>query len=289
MIRQLEWAAPLPDKLSHRPTTDVVIDGIPEDIVSFIPCSFGYPITKNIYCHNSTFPIEEYAQSDNGLWVRQAVIGSHGDERLIKSLLKVYSTTFRDTYYVVQCQRFSKNWPCVVHTSNDSIYNYCTCLDRDRNPYYAVVISQQQGNSTQWVCNCLTLTASDDIIYGIDNPAQSMNQVLRYKLNGTSLPSIAHENMKEPRFIKAADFSSGRLLVVSDSSRNKVFLFLNEQLCWEWKPQPSCKVGPVAFDQDQLSRGYIYVVSSDEEDVACITILGTRGNHNVFQPAFKSI
>ena len=53
------------------------------------------------------------------------------------------------------------------------------------------------------------------------------------------------------------------VVLVSDWNVNKLFLFLEEELCWERQPEEICKVGPVAMSE---ITGRLYAVITDYGD-----------------------
>ena len=69
--------------------------------------------------------------------------------------------------------------------------------------------------------------------------------------------------MLQPEHLKAGYIPElkKQVLLVSDPTANKLFLYLDEEYCWQWQPDDSsCQVGAVALS---IATGHVYAVVTD--------------------------
>ena len=108
--------------------------------------------------------------------------------------------------------------------------------------------------------------------------------MLKYSSDGQLISQIQHPNMLQPEHLKAGYIPElkKQLLLVSDPTANKLFLFLDDEYCWQWQPDDSSyKVGSVALS---VSTGHVYaVVTDDVEGYSWIQMLNLQGLYLSFE------
>lgn len=265
--KERETFYPLPDRL-------VALDGYrgmtmgrrkrgPLVIGQRVRSNFTLPLDNTVIINTPDGNIEEYSWNDSTrglLWISTGTFTVHTSAgQTFTSIHRMEVTS--GTFYIVQC-----------------ITGKCHCQGADENhdlsypheyaaPDWLYVLDNEWNVINSWKCSCNVLAATNGIIYGIptrcpfkfhsDN--QPSNHLRRFHVGGKELPLISHSNMKDPRYVKVMHHQSldKTLLFVSDPSANRLFLFLDDELCWEWQPVGLCQVGPVAISE---ASGNLYAV-----------------------------
>lgn len=152
---------------------------------------------------------------------------------------------------------------------------------------WVYVLDNEWNVEYSWNCSCDVLAVANGVIYGISTRTsdnQPRNDVRRFRMHGDEMTPISHCNMKEPQYVKAMHCQSleKTLVLVSDPTANRLLLFLDDELCWEWQPVGFCHIGPVAISE---TRGNLYAVvkeveatyRSEREVISTIQVFDLKG------------
>ena len=199
-----------------------------------IHCEFTFPIRKIAIINAGFSSVNlKYYYFHLGKWYKaKEFVETDGYIRTIHSLHRMETT--ESVFYIVQW--ISRICPCSGPVGHHEYY--CVCFDA--HPDWIHVLDDQWQVVHSWHCSLR-------ILYG------------------QQLPPLNHDHMKKPKYVKAmySQQLGKNVVFVSDWNANKLFLFLDDELCWEWQPERFCKVGPVAMSK---ITGHLYAVITDYED-----------------------
>ena len=165
-------------------------------------------------------------------------------------------------------------------------YHGYGCLCFDAHPEWSHVLDDQWKVVHSWRCSFRILCSAGTTIYVGTEQADGMvayppeKHVVRYTIDGQQLPPLNHVHMKKPKHVKAmySQQLGKNVVFVSDWNANKLFLFLDDKLCWEWQPEEFCKVGPVAISE---TTGYLYAVVVTDDGYEGLAYDPVRGSHGL--------
>ena len=230
-----------------------------------IHCEFTFPI-RNIAIINAGFSSVnlKYYDFHLGKWYKTKEFMESTDyTRTFHSFHRMETT--EGIFYIVQ-------WISRICRCSGPVGHHgygCLCLDA--HPVWIHVLDDQWKVVHSWRCSFRILCSAGTTIYGVTDQFGELvtypqeKHVVRYTINGQQLAPLNHDHMRKPKHVKAMHSQQlgKNLVVVSDWNANKLFLFLDDELCWEWQPERFCKVGPVAMSK---ITGHLYAVITDYED-----------------------
>ena len=284
----------LPDRLSFITPTRVQERNLPVQIYDnnrllLINCNFTHPIEPTLMaltgsCNFSIFSWKD----DTSQWRegRKYFEGLPGTS--FHSLHIMRSVT--DTYYVLQ----SVPMTCTCKEVHFAGAHQPGCGCYKAPPGFIHVLNRNLRQLHRWVGEFPVLAATNGVIYcGTGQEADGhgtllqdfiimtdflVGDILRLTVDGHLLAPIRHPSMQKPCNLKASynQTIDKTLVFVSDSCANKLFLFLDDKLCWEWQPEEFCKVGPVAISE---TTGYLYAVVVTDDGYEGIAYNPVRGSY----------
>lgn len=229
-----------------------------------VNCQITIPPEKTTIINSSFANLREY-KSDDGKWRESREFTGVADSPHTFHSLHQMKSPYGTCYIL---QTISKLCSCdSLPVGRHAIS--CRCYRSYPDELY--VLDDNWDVVNRWPLSSRVLAGVNDIIYCIDYHSSDAFQegivgrkpkhyVKRYTVQGQQLTPIHHETMEEPRHLKTM-YSSDickTVLLISDVGANKVFLFLDDELCWEWKPNGlSYRVGPVAIGE---TTGHLYAV-----------------------------
>ena len=247
-------------------------------------CNFTFPISDTLIFSTRYANFKEYVWI-NGKWREGREFIEEEGLDFFGTFHSLHQMTFaNDTFYLMQSISYSCQCrgPAGCHESS------CGCFGSE--PDWIHVLDCDWSVVHSWQCNCVILDLANGIIYCKTKSHETLLQefvnemptkfVARFNLNGGKLSPLHHLAMKEPYNLKASYSSILRktVLLVSDLKVNKLFLFLEDDFCWEWQPAESCNVGPIAISE---STGHLFAVVLSSIDgtgqTSCVKMLDLRG------------
>ena len=234
-----------------------------------IHCEFTFPI-RNIAIINagvnafSEVTNLKYYYFRSGKWYKTKEFFEINEYRLT-----FHSFHRMETAEGIFCivQSLSRICPC----SGPVGHHGYGCLCFDAHPDWIHVLDDQWEVVHSWRCSFRILCSAGTTIYGVTDQFGGLvtyppeKHVVRYTIDGQQLPPLNHVHMKKPKHVKAmySQQLGKNVVFVSDWNANKLFLFLDDKLCWQWQSEEFCKVGPVAMSK---ITGRLYAVITDYGD-----------------------